>query len=90
MQRTWANFVRFGYYYENNLISDNKKDKTKFLCNRNPSQNGEGEEPLDGVPEFLPYDSKNEHFMAINSDWEMRSDYTNVYYRALSILFYLI
>ena len=44
---------------------------------RDPSPN-ENSEALQGVPKFLPYDDKNKHFMAINDEWELRKDYTNV------------
>jgi len=51
---------------------------------RDPSQNGDGEAPLDGVPPFPAYNSRDEEFMAINGvingteGWEIRTDYTKV------------
>lgn len=59
-----------------------------MLCNvfyRDPSINGNGEAPLDGVPPFPAYNGRDELFMAINGNgttgyegWEIRSDYTKV------------
>ena len=55
------------------------------VFHRDPSQNGNGEAPLDGVPKFPAYNSQDELFMAINGDgptgyegWEIRSYYTQV------------
>ena len=48
-----------------------------FIHVSDPSASEGPEVP--GVPKFLPYNSKDKYFMAINSDWELRNDYTNVW-----------